>query len=85
MFFVYVLRSVTTSRHYIGFTSDLGRRLMQHNAGVTKSTKNRGPWELVYQESVDSRSAAMRRERFFKSGQGREQLEGILSGRDSAG
>ncbi|MGH9863290.1 MAG: GIY-YIG nuclease family protein, partial [Candidatus Acidiferrales bacterium] len=43
MYFVYVLRSCTTDRHYVGYTSDLVQRLGQHNSGITKSTKNRGP------------------------------------------
>jgi hypothetical protein len=50
MFFVYVLRNKASGRHYTGFTSDLVQRLGQHNTGVTKSTKNRGEWELIYQE-----------------------------------
>jgi putative endonuclease len=50
MFFVYVLRSEATGEHYVGFTSDLTQRVGQHNNGITKSTKNRGPWKLVYQE-----------------------------------
>jgi len=79
MFFVYVLRSDTTGRHYVGFASDLVQRLGQHNTGITKSTKNRGPWKLVYQEALQTRSAAIRRERYLKSGQGREKLKRILS------
>ncbi len=86
MFHVYVLRSETTGRHYVGYTSDLTQRLGQHNHGITKSTKNRGPWKMVYDEEFNTRSEAMRRERFLKSGQGREELKRILSlPRDSAG
>ena len=79
MFFVYVLRSLSTGRHYVGFCSDLQQRLGQHNNGITKSTKNRGPWELVYQEALATRAEAMRREHFLKSGQGREALKQMLS------
>ena len=50
MFHVYVLQSLSTGRHYVGYTSDLTQRLGQHNNGITKSTKNRGPWTLIYQE-----------------------------------
>ncbi len=74
MFFVYLLRSQRTGRLYVGFTSDVAHRLGQHNQDVTKSTKGQGPWELVYQERFETRAEAMRRERFFKSGQGREAL-----------
>jgi len=79
MYVVYVLRSESTGRHYVGFTADLTQRLGQHNSGVTKSTKNRGPWVVIYQERCPTRSAAMTRERYWKSGQGREELKRILS------
>ncbi len=87
MFFVYVLRSKTSGRLYIGYTSDLTQRLGQHNHGVTKSTKNRGPWELVHREGFATRGEAMQQERFLKSGQGREELKNLLAGmtRSSAG
>ena len=78
MFFVYVLQSETTGRFYVGYASDPTQRLGQHNNGLTKPTKNRGPWGLVHQESFNTRSEAMRRERFLKSGQGREELRRIL-------
>ena len=55
-------------RHYTSYAVDLAQRLGQHNSGVTKSTKNRGPWTLLYQEPFATRSEAMRRERFLKSG-----------------
>ena len=88
MFFVYVLGSRTTGKHYVGFCQDVVQRVGQHNAGLTKATKNRGPWRLVYQEEYPTRAAAMRRERFLKSGQGREQLKRLLReplGSSSAG
>ena len=78
MYFVYVLRSASTGRPYIGHSADPTQRAGQHNAGISKSTRNRGPWELAHQEAFATRAEAMRRERFLKSGQGREQLKGIL-------
>ena len=79
MFEVYVLRSQSSCRYYIGFTSDVTQRLGQHNQGITESTKNRGPWEVVYRESYASRSEAMRREKYLKSGSGREELKRLIS------
>ena len=85
MYFVYVLRSEATGHHYVGYTSDLAQRLGQHNNGITKSTKNRGPWVLVHQEGFMTKAEAMRRERFLKTGQGREELKRLLSAEHSAG
>lgn len=78
MYTVYVLRSLSTGRHYVGFAADVVQRLGQHNSGITKSTKNRGPWGLVYEEQCETRSEAARREQYWKSGQGREELKRIL-------
>ncbi len=88
MFFVYVLCSQSSGRLYIGYTSDVTQRLGQHNHGITKSTKNRGPWQLIHQEQYQTCAEAGRRERFLKSGQGRQQLKEILAdheARSSAG
>ncbi len=79
MFHVYVLLSRTTRHHSVGHTSDLTQRLGQHNHGITKSTKNRGPWEMVHREELKTRPEAVRREGFLKTGQGREELKRILA------
>ena len=77
-FSVYILRSETTGQIYVGQTSDLERRLREHNdlkVGKHRYTrKQKGPWRLVYSEEMESRSRAMMRERFLKSGQGREWI-----------
>ncbi|MDA2914524.1 GIY-YIG nuclease family protein [Acidobacteriia bacterium AH_259_A11_L15] len=81
MYFVYILRSLATGRYYVGFTSDVTQRVGQHNAGVTKSTRGQA-WELVHQESFATRAEAMRRERYLKTGKGREEVR-RLAGRSS--
>jgi putative endonuclease len=57
-FFVYILRN-STGRYYIGQTSDLSLRLQRHNEGKVFWTKNRGPWEIVYFQSFQTRSEAI--------------------------
>jgi putative endonuclease len=79
MYFVYVLRSETSGRTYVGYSSDVTQRVGQHNHGVSKSTKNRGPRQLVHTGQFETRFEAMRRERKLKAGQGREELKRILS------
>ena len=67
MFFVYVLRSLRTRRHYVGSTQDVQARLLQHNAGRSPSTRSAAPWELLHTERFPSRSAALAQERRIKS------------------
>ncbi|MEZ4777422.1 MAG: GIY-YIG nuclease family protein [Bacteroidia bacterium] len=67
MYSTYILRSLSTGRHYYGQTNNLEVRLAQHQSGKEKSTKNRGPWELIYFETFKTRAEAMKREKFFKS------------------
>ena len=85
MFHVYVLRSESTGRYYIGSTSDLRRRLADHNADLATATKHRGPWRLVYTEQHPTRGAAMLRERHFKTGKGCAEIRGILNTEGSKG
>jgi len=81
MYTVYVLLSKSTGRFYTGQTSDLPRRLLEHQSGLARYTRNRGPWELVFSEEYATRAEAMTRERFFKSGKGRIFLKNLLVSR----
>lgn len=74
MYFVYVLRSVSFDRTYTGMTSDLKKRIRQHNNSENKSTKAYVPWELIYSEEFESRIEARKREKYLKSGVGREYI-----------
>jgi putative endonuclease len=62
MAFLYILQSEKTRRFYVGSSNVLARRLEEHARGQTASTRNRGPWKLVYQEEYESLLAAHRRE-----------------------
>ena len=77
MFTVYILKSLKDNKRYIGFTNDLRRRLFEHNNGLVISTINRKPFELIYTEEFELKEQAMAREKFFKSGKGREFLKSI--------
>jgi len=77
MFIVYVLRSEKDNKRYVGFTENLTRRLFEHNSGLVTSTKNRRPFKLIYTEQFENKQEAMKREKFFKSHQGRNFLDSI--------
>jgi putative endonuclease len=72
---VYIIKSSKDKKRYIGCTKNIVRRLDEHNKGLVKSTKNRRPLELIYNEEFENKSDAFARERFFKSGKGREYLD----------
>ena len=75
MFYVYILRSLKTKYRYIGQTTDLTKRMSEHNQGLTKSIRFQIPFKLEYVETFRTRQEAMKREKFLKSGKGREWLD----------
>jgi putative endonuclease len=78
-FFVYILESVATGQRYVGQTKDLDRRLFEHNSrehNLCKYTsRHSGPWELIHSERYATRSEAMGREKWLKSGVGRRWID----------
>ncbi len=60
---------------YKGLTRDLAMRLKSHNSGKVKSTKGHCPWEVVYYEEIATLEEARSREKYLKSGGGRNYLK----------
>lgn len=71
---VYILKSRKDGRLYKGITADLERRLEEHNRGKTKSTKGFRPWELIHKEEFVTFEEAREREKYYKTGIGRELI-----------
>jgi putative endonuclease len=80
MFFVYVLRSQRDCTLYVGLTNNLTRRLQEHNRGHQRSTKAKRPFTLLLSECFETRHAARAREKYYKSGFGREILKASFAG-----
>ena len=76
--FVYVLQSLKDNSFYIGLSDDPTRRLREHNAGYSKFTKGRGPYHLLLHEEFDSRVKARQREKYLKTGHGRQDLKNLF-------
>ena len=55
MFFTYILQSEKSGRLYIGQTGNISQRLTYHNNGKVKSTKNKGPWVLLFYTQFQTR------------------------------
>ena len=70
--FVYVLGSEWKGgyRTYVGWTTDLERRLSEHNAGTGARSTRGGEWVLLYAERYATRGEAMSREWHIKRDQG---------------
>jgi putative endonuclease len=79
LYSVYVLKSLKDYRNYYGLSYNVENRLRMHNAGKVRSTKSRGPFQLIYQEFVGSLQEARIREKYFKSAAGRKFLESITT------
>ena len=75
---IYAIKSSFDDRIYVGFTSDLEKRIKEHNQGRTRSTKEFRPWVLIYRETVETRIEARAREKYLKSGCGKENLKKLI-------
>ena len=78
MFYTYVIRSKRNKKYYTGTTADLRKRFREHNENRVTSTKNRGPFELIYYEGCINKDDAFTRERYLKTGMGKRYLKSRL-------
>ena len=77
MYKVYALKSRLRNYIYVGLTSNLEERIRRHNDGRERTTKAYRPFELIYSEEHLTREEARKREKYFKSGVGKEFLKKI--------
>ncbi|MBE2281607.1 MAG: GIY-YIG nuclease family protein [Ignavibacteriaceae bacterium] len=66
-FYTYILQSEISGKLYIGQTHDLEDRLFRHNSNQSLSTKNKGPWKLIFSKEYSSRSEAVLLEKKLKA------------------
>lgn len=73
MYFVYIIRSINNpDQIYVGKTTNLKKRLSNHNSGTTPHTEKYKPWELVVYLCFKDEMKAIAFEQYLKSGSGRE-------------
>ena len=65
--------------YYIGSSNNIKKRLIAHNKGRSKYTRNKVPYELVYKKEFNSRSEAYKYEMKLKSLKKRKSLENIIN------
>jgi len=78
MYYTYVLKSQKDQKLYIGYTTDLKSRYLQHQRGEVKSTKYRRPLDLIFYEAFKNRKDATRREKYFKTEKGKSSLKQMV-------
>jgi putative endonuclease len=76
--YLYILKSDRNGRYYIGSTSDLERRVKEHNRGQTKSTAKLAPWKLMFSKLFPDVIVAMQFERRLKKMKSRKIIEKII-------
>lgn len=74
-YYNYVLRSLKDNNLYIGYTTDINRRLKEHKNGQVVSTKYRRPFVLVYYEVSFNYESAIHREKYLKTTYGHRYLK----------
>ncbi len=78
MFYIYILKSKKDNSLYIGYTTNLERRFVEHNDGLSKSTKCKTPYQMIYYEGFANRIGAKHREEYLESGWGRRSIKKML-------
>ena len=78
LYYVYVIES-KEGFIYKWMTDNLEKRLVEHNNKALSFWTKRGTdWKLIYKEECDKKTEAMKREKWLKTGVGREDLKNIL-------
>jgi len=77
MIYLYVIKSTKHKFRYVGITNNIDERIGRHNAGRNSSTKPYAPFTLVLKEVYDNYESARQREKFLKSGVGRQLLNSL--------
>lgn len=75
MFYTYIILSQKTGILYKGFTTDLEKRLEEHNSGLSSYTSKHIPWILVLFEEHLTKKEALKREKWYKTGVGRDWIK----------
>ncbi len=78
MYYLYILYSLKDNKFYIGFTSNLRKRVQEHQSSKVFATKGRKPLKLVYYEAYLNKKDALKREKYFKTDKRKRSLRLML-------
>jgi putative endonuclease len=80
MYYVYILKNKGSGKYYIGYTTNLERRIAEHNEGRSRWTRiGKGKWMLMYCEEFEDKSRALKREKELKKKKSRMYIEHLIN------
>ena len=79
MFTVYIIYSANSDRFYVGYTSDLVKRIHEHNSGMNTSTANSYDWVVQFSRKFENRIQAVEFENFIKKKKSRKYIQWLIS------
>ncbi len=77
MYYVYAIKSRVKNYMYIGITNDPDRKIKEHNNKRESTTRSYVPFDVIVIEACESRIDARKREKYLKTGVGREYLKSL--------
>ena len=78
MYYIYVLKSLKRKYIYVGISDNPERRIEQHNFGYNRTTNPCNPFRVIMVEKFNTRARAREREKYLKSGFGKEYLKSMI-------
>ncbi len=77
MYYTYAVRSINRTYIYVGLTNNPARRIAEHNDMRERTTRAYAPFETILTEEYATRVEARKREKYLKSGSGKEFLKSL--------
>ena len=79
MHYTYILQSDKDGSFYVGYSENPQKRLIKHNSAKTGYTARKQPWKLVYTEEYNTKTEALKRERFIKAQKSRVFIMNLIN------
>jgi putative endonuclease len=77
MYYIYAIKSLVKNYIYVGLTANAERRIAEHNNRKEKTTRSYAPFKTILIEAYDTRPKSRQREKYLKSGVGKEYLKSL--------
>ena len=78
-YYTYILQSERDESFYVGYSSDPDSRLSKHNTSNKGYTSTKKPWRLVFVQSYESKSEAIKREKQIKKWKDRMMIRHLIN------